>query len=58
VRLSKFRSRPDPGRADDEKNLRQNEITQSQRFFEGDTLLFNIAFCAIELDCHRRLLSG
>ena len=52
MRLSEFRGSADPARADDKQNLRQNEIAQSQRLFEGGALLFNVAFCAIESRAH------
>ena len=52
MRLAEFCCGADPARANDEQNLRQNEIAQSQRLFEGDALLFNVAFCAIEFADH------
>ena len=52
MRLAEFRSGADPARADHEKNLRQNEIAQTQRLFESDALLFNVAFCAVEFADH------
>ena len=53
MRLAELRCGADPARTDDEKNLRENEIAQSQRLFEGGALLFNVAFCAIERSLHR-----
>ena len=52
MRLAELRSGADPARADNEKNLRQNEIPQRQRLFESCALFFNIAFCAIEFADH------
>jgi len=52
VRLAEFRRGTHPARADDEENLRENQIAQSQRLFERGALLFNIAFCAIEFANH------
>src|SRR5438034_4919016 len=52
MRLPELRSGTDPARADDEKNLRQNEIAQSERLFEGSALLFYVVFCAIESADH------
>ena len=52
MRLAEFRGGADPARADHKQNLRQNEIAQCQRLFKGGALLFNVAFCAIELGCH------
>jgi hypothetical protein len=54
MRLAKLRGGTHPTRADYKKNLRQNEIAQSQRLFEGGALLFNGAFRAIELADHAR----
>ena len=52
MRLAQFRCGAHPARADDEKNLRQSEIAQSERLFEGSTLLFNGVFCAIQSAAH------
>src|SRR5437762_9678778 len=52
MRLAKFRGSANPARANYKQDLRQNEIAQSQRLFEGDALLFNIAFCSIDFADH------
>lgn len=54
MRLAELCRSADPARADDEKNLRENEITQTQRFFERNALLFNVAFRAIQFTAHAR----
>src|SRR5213076_1077387 len=52
MRLAELCGGADPARADHEKNLRENEIAQTQRLFESDALLFNVAFCAFEFADH------
>src|SRR5437764_10307175 len=52
MRLAKFRGSANPARANYKQDLRQNEIAQCQRLFEGDALLFNIAFCSIDFADH------
>src|SRR2546423_14291751 len=52
MRLTKFRGSANPARANYKQDLRQNEIAQCQRLFEGDALLFNIAFCSIDFADH------
>src|SRR5215211_8071801 len=52
MRLAELCGGADPARADHEQNLCQNEIAQTQRLFESDALLFNVAFCAVEFADH------
>ena len=52
MRLPELCGGADPARADHEKNLRENEIAQTQRLFESDALLFNVVFCAVEFADH------
>src|SRR5204862_3003985 len=47
MRLSEFGSGADPGGADDEKNLRQDEIVQAERLFERNAVFLNVALGAI-----------
>src|SRR5215469_10905775 len=53
MRLAELGGSTYPARTDHKQNLRQNQIAQSQRLFEGGALLFNIAFCAIKRSLHR-----
>ena len=52
VRLSELGSGADPARADDEKNLRQDQIAQAERLFERFAMFFDAALSAIERDVH------
>src|SRR6266478_5772080 len=52
MRLPELCRGADPTRADHKQNLRENEIAQTQRLFESDALLFNVAFCAVEFADH------
>src|SRR5439155_9741105 len=52
MRRSQLGSGADPGRADYKENLGEREIAQSERFFECNAVLFDIAFSAVQPDCH------
>ena len=43
MRLSELRRGADPARADDEENLRQNEIAKAERLFKRGAMLFDVA---------------
>ena len=40
MRLSELRRGADPARADNEENLRQNEIEETERFLDAVAVLF------------------
>jgi len=48
MRSSKLGRGADPARADDEDDLGENEIAQTERLFERRALFTHVAFCAIE----------
>ena len=54
MRLAELCCSADPARADDEKNLREDQITQTERFFERNALFFDVAFRAIQFTSHAR----
>ncbi len=51
--LPKFRRGSDPGRADNEENLRQNEIEKAERFLEKFAARFDLLLSALEFSSHR-----
>src|SRR5262249_38326215 len=52
VGLAEFRGGSNPTRADHKQNLCQHQIAQGPRLFQGDAVVFNVAFCTIDFDCH------
>src|SRR5207249_9168572 len=53
MRLSKLRRGTHPTRADNEENLRQNEIEKAERFPERFTARFDLLLSALEFSSHR-----
>src|SRR4029077_12084853 len=58
MRLSELRRGADPARADNEENLRQNEIEQAERFLERFAARFDILLSALEFSSHRSSVEG
>ena len=58
MRLAELRCGADPARADHEKNLRQDQIAETEWFFERDALFLDIAFSAIEFGSHLKGCRG
>ena len=56
MRRAKFRCGTDPTRPDDKDDLHKNEIAQTERLFERAAVLFYIAFGAIQLVCHEKIV--
>ena len=53
---SQFRRRADPGRADHEQDLSENEIEQPKGLFERYALAFDVVLFAIQFRRHGRAL--
>jgi hypothetical protein len=53
MRVSEFRRGADPARADNEENLRQNEIEKAERFLERFAARFDLLLSALEFSSHR-----
>src|SRR5437773_12274592 len=56
MRTPKLCSGADPARTNDKDYLRQNEVAQTERFLQRDAAFFDIAFCAIELSRHEKIV--
>jgi hypothetical protein len=53
MRLSELRRGANPARADNEENLRQNEIEKTERFLERFAARFDLLLSALEFSSHR-----
>ena len=53
MRLSELCRGADPARTDDKKNLREDEITQTERLFERFAARFDLFLSALEFSSHR-----
>ena len=53
MRLSELRRGADPTRADNEENLRQNEIEETERFLERFAARFDLLLGALEFSSNR-----
>jgi hypothetical protein len=52
MRLAELCSRADPGRADHEKDLSENEIEETKRLLKRFTARFDILLGALEIGSH------
>src|SRR5205085_10578463 len=57
MRLAELGGGADPGRADHEQNLGENEIEKTERLLERFALRFDILLCALELRRHNDTMS-
>jgi len=53
VRLAELRCSAHPARADNEENLRQNQIEKAKRFLERFAARFDLLLRALEFSSHR-----
>src|SRR6476619_4299338 len=58
MRLSELCRGADPARADNEENLRQNEIEKTKRFLETFAACFDLLLSALEFSSHRSSVEG